>query len=104
MSADAANIQLQVNNAQARLNQASALVRQRRAEHQRAVSGEYHARGIRDRGLHRDDLAQQYDVARDELHAAEDALHNAEEDEYKCQMELDDATARFQAALAEGRG
>jgi multidrug resistance efflux pump len=102
MSVNIANLQQQVNSAQDKLDEASALVRQRQAEHQHAVNGENIARGIRDRGMHRDDLAQRYDVARTEQYAALDALREAQRDENARQRVLEAAQARLQAAQAYG--
>jgi hypothetical protein len=52
--------------------------------------------------MHRDDLAQRYDVARTEQYAALDALREAQRDENARQRVLEAAQARLQAAQAYG--
>jgi hypothetical protein len=64
------------------------------------IQGEDEARRIRDRDRTRDDLADQYDIARDEKRQAEDALRQAERDEVVAQRNYDRANQHYMNAVA----
>lgn len=70
------------------------------AEYNEAVQLEITARGIRDRGLHADNLARQYDNARDEMYAARDALHAAQREERDAERAVQVARNNYMRAQA----
>lgn len=101
MSAASVNFcQRECTRLQSVLNHAQMLVREKRAAHEKASGYEDEARRIRDRDRTRDELADRYDMARDEQRRAADQLRQAERDEVAAQREYDRANRDYMNAAA----